>query len=132
MGVDVASGRPYEVTLHDGTLYWIYDFGLTYSGSADSTTEELRERFQEAFLHVWRGDVENDGYNRLVLRAQLTWREITVLRAVARYLRQAGTTFSDTYVEQALVAHSDIAQLLVRLFEARFDPENGDAEVAHR
>src|SRR4051794_5912725 len=132
MGVDVADERPYEVTLHDGTLYWIYDFGLTYSGGADSTTEELRERFQEAFIHVWHGDVENDGYNRLVLRAQLNWREITVLRAVARYLRQAGTTFSDTYVEQALVAHSDIAQLLVRLFEARFDPENGDPEAAHR
>src|SRR5919197_3161180 len=133
MGVEVADERPYEITLHDGTLYWIYDFGLTYKGpAAESTTDELRESFQEAFIRVWHGDVENDGYNRLVLSALLNWREITVLRAVARYLRQAGTTFSDAYVQQALVAQPDIAKLLVRLFEARFDPEHSDPEKAHR
>ena len=133
MGVEVADERPYEITLHDGRLYWIYDFGLTYSGSPhELSADELKERFQDAFVRVWHGDVENDGYNRLVLRGELTWREITVLRAVARYLRQAGTTFSDTYVERALVAHCDIAKLLVRLFEARFDPEHSDADTAHR
>ncbi len=133
MGVEVADERPYEVTLHDGTLFWIYDFGLAYSGAgADTATDELRDRFQDAFIRIWHGDVENDGYNRLVLGALLTWREITVLRAVARYLRQAGTTFSDHYVEQALVAHADIAKLLVRLFEARFDPEKSDPNEAHR
>src|SRR5437868_7238831 len=53
-----------------------------------------------------------------------------MVRAVARYLRQAGTTFSDTYVEQALVAHPDVARLLVELFRARFDPENANATKA--
>ncbi|MGZ4203267.1 MAG: NAD-glutamate dehydrogenase, partial [Thermoleophilaceae bacterium] len=104
MGVEVADERPYEITRHDGRLYWIYDFGLNYSGAKDQPTEELREAFQEGFIRIWHGDVENDGYNRLVLRGHLSWREITVLRAVARYLRQAGHTFSDSYVEQALMA----------------------------
>jgi glutamate dehydrogenase len=61
-----------------------------------------------------------------VLRAGLTWREATVLRAIGRYLRQAGTTFSDRYVELALVGHPRVARLLVDLVLARFDPEAGD------
>ena len=93
---------------------WIYDFGLTYAGRRDSRPTRCASAFQDAFIRAWRGDAENDGYNRLVLRAGLTWREVTVLRAIARYLRQAGTTFSDRYVEHALVAHPQVARLLRR------------------
>ncbi len=57
-----------------------------------------------------------------MLRARLSWRDVTILRAIARYLRQAGTTFSDRYMEQALLAHPDVARALVELFHARFDP----------
>ena len=81
-------------------------------------------------MPAWRDEVENDGYNRLVLRARLTAREITVLRAVGRYLRQAGTTFSDRYVEAALVAHPDVAGMLTELFHARFDPARADEREA--
>ena len=104
--------------------------------AATSTTGGIRERFQDAFVRAWRGDAENDGYNRLVLGAALTWREITVLRAIGKYLRQARITFSDPYVEQALVAHPEIARLLVALFQARFDPRRTDradaGEIAER
>jgi len=131
LGVEVADERPYELILRDGELIWIYDFGLTVSGKGgELDSDHVRESFQDAFIRVWHGDLENDGYNRLVLRANLTWREVAVVRAVARYLRQAGTTFSDTYVEQALVAHPDVARLLVELFRARFDPENANATRA--
>ena len=132
MGVEVADERPYEVRPLDGEPVWIYDFGLTRVGAPASEADQVRESFQEAFIHAWRGDVENDGYNRLVLAARLSWREITVLRAVARYLRQTGTTSSDHYVEQALVAHPQVARLLVELFCARFDPADVDAERADR
>ena len=88
----------------------------------------MREGFQDAFLRAWRGEVESDGYNRLVLGAGLTWREVTVLRAIAKYLRQAGTNFSDGYVRRVMVAHPEIARLLVELFRARFDPRRADRE----
>jgi glutamate dehydrogenase len=132
MGVQVADERPYEVTPDGREPVWIYDFGLTYPGDDELETDQVRSAFQDAFIRAWRGDVEDDGYNRLLLRAQLTWREITILRAVARYLRQAGTTFSDSYVEQAVVAHPAVARLLVDLFAARFDPERGDVGLADR
>src|SRR5436305_739087 len=92
LGVEVADERPYELTLRDGTLIWIYDFGLPISGNAQLDSDEVRQAFQEAFIRVWHGDLENDGYNRLVLRANLPWREVALLRAAARSARQPGTT----------------------------------------
>jgi glutamate dehydrogenase len=122
MGVQVADERPYELRRHEGPPVWIYDFGLVLEGGTELDADHVRERFHDAFTRAWKGEVENDGYNRLVLSAGLDGREITVLRAIAKYLRQAGTTFSDHYVEQAVCAHPAIARELVELFRARFDP----------
>jgi glutamate dehydrogenase len=122
MGLRVGDERPYEVRPRDGAPAWIYDFGLTYA-EGELETDRVREAFQDAFARVWRGEIENDGFNALVLRTGLMWREITILRAVARYLRQAGTTFSNHYIERALIAHPDVARSLVELFVARFDPD---------
>jgi glutamate dehydrogenase len=130
MGVEVADERPYEITPSEREAVWIYDFGLTYAGEHELEGEGVRDAFQDAFIRVWSGDAESDGYNRLVLRAGLTWRETTVLRAVGRYLRQAGTTFSDRYVEQALAAHPGVARLMVDLFLTRFDPDRADGAPA--
>ncbi len=132
MGVEVADERPYEITPSEREGVWIYDFGLTYRGEEDLQTDLVREAFQEAFIRVWRGDAESDGYNRLVLRAGLTWHEVTVLRAIGRYLRQAGTTFSDRYVEQALATNAAVARLLMHLFRARFEPGHADAGEAEQ
>ena len=51
-------------------------------------TTGLEARFEEAFIRAWNGLAEDDGYNRLILSAGLSWREVSVLRAIARYMRQ--------------------------------------------
>jgi glutamate dehydrogenase len=130
MGVEVADERPYEVTPADAERSWIYDFGLSYTGEGELEAGGVREAFQDAFLRAWRAEVENDGYNRLVLQAGLTWREVTVLRAIGRYLRQAGIRFSDRYVERSMVEHPEIARLMIALFKARFDPRRSDRDDA--
>jgi glutamate dehydrogenase len=122
MGLHVDDERPYELRRSEGPPVWIYDFGLAYDGACELETDHVRERFHEAFTRAWRGDIENDRYNRLVLAAGLDGREVAVLRAIARYLRQAGTTYSDHYVEDAICAHPEIAHQLVGHFRARFDP----------
>ena len=137
MGVEVADERPYPINPRGRDGVWIYDFGLTYSGRGDLEADGVRQSFQDTFVRVWRGEVENDSYNRLVLGAALTWREITVLRAIGKYLRQARITFSDSYVEQALVAHPDIARLLVdavpgALRPARAPTARTPSEIAER
>ncbi|MFX8176219.1 hypothetical protein ABTL07_19330, partial [Acinetobacter baumannii] len=58
----------------------------------------------------------------------LTWREVRILRAYARYIRQIGSTFSNAYMESALTGNPSIARALVRLFLVRFDPSLNEAE----
>jgi glutamate dehydrogenase len=122
LGVEVVDERPYELHRADGTRAWIYDFGLRYAGRAEHP-ERVRDLFSEAFAAAWSRRAESDGFDRLVLLGELGWRQIVVLRAYAKYLRQVGTTFSQEYIERCLRLNVDIARLLVRLFEARFDPD---------
>jgi glutamate dehydrogenase len=122
MGVQVLEERPYEVKRSDGAELWIDDFGMRVPGREEIDIENLRARFQETVSRTWRGDNDNDDFNRLVLLAGVDWRGIAVLRAYARYMRQGAFTFSQAYIEQALASHAAIAADLVALFTARFDP----------
>jgi glutamate dehydrogenase len=127
MGVQVVDERPYEVRPPDVAPRWIQDIGLAYRNEAELDLHEVRERFQEAFTRTLHGEAESDGFNQLVLAAGLTWREIVVLRACCRYLRQTGLAFSQSYMEEALAANPAIARMLLELFRARFDPDAGPA-----
>ena len=120
LGLTVSDERPYLVTPRDAPPAWIYDFGLQAAGDVDC--DAIRDRFHEGFVRVWRGEAELDGFNGLIIAAGLDWREVTMLRSLARYLRQAGIPFSDRYMEETLLGHADVAAALVALFHARFDP----------
>ncbi|MBV7246765.1 NAD-glutamate dehydrogenase [Streptomyces sp. MW-W600-10] len=125
LGVEVVDERPYELRCADRTHAWIYDFGLRMplvNGNGGYLADDARVRFQEAFAAVWKGEAENDGFNALVLGAGLNWRQAMVLRAYAKYLRQAGSTFSQDYMESTLRNNVHTTRLLVSLFEARMSP----------
>ncbi|GLP72805.1 NAD-glutamate dehydrogenase [Streptomyces sp. TUS-ST3] len=127
LGVEVMDERPYELRCSDRSVAWIYDFGLrmpkSQNGGSDYLGDDGRERFQEAFSATWTGKAENDGFNALVLSAGLNWRQAMVLRAYAKYLRQAGSTFSQDYMEDTLRNNVHTTRLLVSLFEARMSPD---------
>ncbi|MFJ8491525.1 NAD-glutamate dehydrogenase [Streptomyces sp. NPDC094038] len=132
LGVEVIDERPYELRCSDRTTAWIYDFGLRMpkvsgGGNGDYLGDDGRERFQDAFSATWTGLAENDGFNALVLSAGLTWRQAMVLRAYAKYLRQAGSTFSQDYMETTLRNNVHTTRLLVSLFEARMSPDRQKA-----
>ncbi|MBY8873359.1 NAD-glutamate dehydrogenase [Micromonospora sp. PLK6-60] len=120
LGVKVVDEHPYEVERVDGRIF-LYDFGLRLP-EAHQELAEVRPHVENAFAAAWRGEAEVDGFNELVLRGGLTWRQVVVLRAYAKYLRQAGTVFSQDYMESTFIAYPQIARLLVELFEARFAP----------
>ncbi|MFC7907568.1 NAD-glutamate dehydrogenase [Streptomyces nigra] len=126
LGVEVVDERPYELRCSDRSVAWIYDFGLrmpSQAAAGDYAGDDARERFSEAFAATWTGKAENDGFNALVLSAGLTWRQAMVLRAYAKYLRQAGSTFSQDYMEDTLRHNVHTTRLLVSLFEARLSPD---------
>ncbi|PWU53913.1 NAD-glutamate dehydrogenase [Micromonospora globispora] len=126
LGVRVVDEHPYEVDRVDGRVF-LYDFGLRLP-EAHQELAEVRPHVENAFAAAWRGEAEVDGFNELVLRAGLTWRQVVVLRAYAKYMRQAGTVFSQDYMEQTFIAYPRIARLLVELFEARFAPSPASVE----
>ena len=76
---------------------------------------------ESAILAVWQTDAESDGLNQLTFRAGLDWTDVAILRALVRYLRQVGVTYSRAYLAQVLNAHADVAAALVRLFHAQLD-----------
>ncbi len=122
MGVRVMDERPYEIERAGASPVWIHDMGLATGSEVEIDIDAVRDRFQDAFLRAWRGETESDDFNKLVLRAGLEWREVTLLRALAKYARQAGFTFSQAYMEATLAAHPRIVRLLVDLFIERHDP----------
>ncbi|PKO56522.1 MAG: NAD-glutamate dehydrogenase, partial [Betaproteobacteria bacterium HGW-Betaproteobacteria-21] len=129
MGVRVVDERPSEIVRQDGSRIWIHDFGLSFADAEGLNIHTVRPLFQDAFLRVWRGEVENDDFNRLTLLASMGWREVSMLRAYAKHMRQAAFTFSQAYMEQTLAAYPVLACKLFTLFRLRFDPaETGGRE----
>ncbi|MGN6686411.1 MAG: NAD-glutamate dehydrogenase [Actinomycetales bacterium] len=125
MGAEVVDERPYALEFEDGRAF-VYDFGLKVAarpdlGSSDDRT--VAPLLVDAFEAIWSGLAEDDGFNALVVAGGLPWRDVAVLRAYAKYLRQAGTPFSQDYVESCLRDNVDIVRLLVTLFHERFDPD---------
>src|SRR5262249_23694121 len=97
---------------------------------APGMPDQMRELFQDTIRALWDGFNEIDGFNALVLGAGLTWRQATVLRAYAKYMKQGNSPFAVDYIEGALRANTDITRLLVQLFEARFDPGRNGLDAA--
>jgi glutamate dehydrogenase len=124
-GLRVISERPYEIAWPEGGAAWIQDFELEHRDRLRIDIARIETIFREAFAAAWRGDIDNDGFNRLLIPTGLTAREIVVLRAYCRYLLQTGVPFSQAYMERTLAANAAVARNLVRMFEAQFDPAGG-------
>ncbi|MCW3157446.1 NAD-glutamate dehydrogenase [Micropruina sonneratiae] len=124
LGVEVVDERPFELKLR-GRVVYLYDFGLKLTGDMDAGEDwgpELQDRFIDAFDASYRGRAESGKFNRLVMTGGLTWREIAWLRAISRYLVQAGIPYSQPYVAAALNDNPEIAAALVSAFRTKFDP----------
>src|ERR1022692_825664 len=91
MGVDVVDEHPYEFA-GAGNPFWIYDFGLRKTGSGDAagtgqdaatadpaasggrsraavSLESVKDLVEGALAALWHGQIEDDGFNALVLDA---------------------------------------------------------------
>ncbi len=128
LGLRAISERPYMLKFEDNKIAWINEFTIQYTKDRSFQLEEIKELFQNAFTRVWFNDAENDRFNQLVLSAGIDWRQVTILRAYAKYFKQIGVTFSQDYIEKALNQNPHLAKKLVKLFELRFDCQ----ENAHR
>lgn len=132
MGVVVLEQRPFTVTRADGMPVWIYQFEIALDRAMSETEQDAdsARRFADAVIAIWQGHSEADRFNELVLRAGLSWSEVAILRAYAKYLRQAGFPYSLDHIATVLNEHPGTARSLVHLFEALFDPAKAKREDA--
>ncbi|MFA7554774.1 MAG: NAD-glutamate dehydrogenase [Spongiibacteraceae bacterium] len=121
LGLRVESEHSYDINRKDGREMWVHDFSLTHSLKAEIDFSKEGDNLQQAFLAIWKGDAETDSFNRLILGAHLGWRQVAMLRAYAKYMRQIKFNFSGEYIAECLANHSVIAGRIASMFDCRFN-----------
>ncbi len=102
---------------------YVHEFYARHNTGQSIDLEAIAERFEDAFRAVWRGEAEDDGFNRLVIEQGLAWHEVLILRIIAKYWRQTGSALSQQLMERTFSQHGDIARMLIELFEVRLSPQ---------
>ncbi len=127
MGFRVVNERTYSVKpADDRQKLYLHDMTLERADGGALDIALIGAKLDACFKAVWARNAENDGYNALVLNAGLDWRDIAILRALSRYLRQARIPFSQGYMWTTLNRHAGIAANIAALFQARLDPALAD------
>jgi glutamate dehydrogenase len=119
-GLKVQSQHPFEAQTLDGRCF------IQHCRLEAQPDLLQAERFEQAFVALWQGEAENDGFNKLVLAAGLTARQAVLLRALGKYLLQTNLPYPQSQLENTLASQPKIALLLVQAFEAKFDPALSD------
>jgi glutamate dehydrogenase len=119
MDLRALNERSQKINLDAKTKIWITNFSILYKRNTVIDISQVKEIFQDALTQIRFGICENDGFNKLVLGASLSWRKITILRAYAKYLQQVGFRFSQAYIENTLASYPNIVRELVELFELK-------------
>ena len=104
LGVRVMGEHNHRITDGEAVIS-LHDFDLRVPAAEHVESAEIARLFEEAFARVFNGEVENDDFNRLVLRAGLSADEVVILRAYAKYCKQIGFALPQGTIEAALSAH---------------------------
>lgn len=121
LGMRAISERPYALKFEDGSVTWVNDFSLHYKHAQQPNLDEIKDLFRQAFASTWFKEIENDGFNQLVLLAGMPCRQVAVLRMYAKYFKQIGFTFSQEYIEKTLLENAAIAKKIFQMFEIKFN-----------
>lgn len=122
MGLKAMVETGFPVTRAGAPPVWVHDFELNDERGEHLVFSEVKAAFEYAFVAVWTGRTENDGFNRLVLELSITWRDAALIRALARHRQQSGLDPSQRVQEEALSNHPGVARLILDLFRTKFHP----------
>src|SRR3954454_11588284 len=124
MGFRVVDEQTYQISAGaaEEPDVWLHDMTIERANGAAFDLDAVEQQLEGTFLIVIRGGAENDGFNALVMAAGLMWRDVVLLRTIARFLRQIRVPYSQGYMSETLVKHQQISAQIVQLFQLRFDP----------
>ncbi len=128
MGFRVIGESPFKLVDRESTTVWMHDFTLSTSNGVSIDLGKIKDNFEALFVLVSQGAAENDRFNRLLVTSYIGWREISVLRAYARYMRQIRVGNSQDLISDTLVNHKELVGTLLELFDVRFNPKTNRAK----
>ena len=129
LGFQVIEQLAFGVELADG-LRGIDVFSVTDTRGQPVDVKAAGTRLTQALKNLLLGKAENDRLNALVLSANLSARQVALLRAYSGTYAQLNAVTSRSFIYSTLLTHPDLAGLIVDAFEVRFDPDfDGDREA---
>ncbi|WP_092116744.1 NAD-glutamate dehydrogenase [Bradyrhizobium erythrophlei] len=137
-GLRVVNERTYQIAPRATPApppAWLHEMTIeTSDGQPITISPEFSHRLEASIMAVVRDHAESDGYNGLILRTALGWREVSTIRALSRYLHQIRAPFTQDYMWETLRKNAAITASLVALFQTRLDPRlaSTDAERSAR
>lgn len=122
LGLNIISEKTFKLQLNSDDRVWLHDFSLYRAKPMGNFSAESKRIFEDAFLAVFNGEIDDDSFNGLVTTAEIEWREAALLRAYASYLKQIQFGYSVAHIAETLSNHREICRLLVEYFTKMFDP----------
>ena len=101
LGMRALDERSFPFKGDGGVTVWLHDVGVQVA--LGELQPAMRAEAQRTFLAALAGTIEVDGFNRLVLAAGLAARQVEVVRAYSRYLRQIGFPLGQQYIEDTRI-----------------------------
>lgn len=131
-GFKLLDEKPYKINLSPEEQIYICDFGVEVPAElvAKINDAELQRKLKEAILDAFSRRIEKDSLNQLVLHANLTSRQTSLMRSILKYVAQTSLTFSFGYMSDCLTKYSQLTRHFLDLFEAKFCPQHHSVSQA--
>jgi len=122
-GFSVIDESSYLIRPKTGSNAFLHEMQVELANNQTVDVNEFNPRLERNIKSIWAGVCESDGLNHLAISAGLEWDDISIIRALVRYMRQIGISYSQRYTWAALNSHGAIARELITLFHTLHDPD---------
>ncbi|MFV8051161.1 NAD-glutamate dehydrogenase domain-containing protein [Mycobacterium sp. 48b] len=112
--------------------YEATDAGHCYEFGGLSLPAPILDLIARAYEAAIAGRWQVDRYAALIASAGIDWRRVVLIRAITRFVRQTGLSFSADYILDSLLTAPEFVDALLALFDTRFDPDGPDGADTDR
>lgn len=127
-GLNVIFEHTYRCATEDD-ISWISYFSINLDKA--KINQKIVDNFEQTVQNIFNHKALSGQLNRLIIAIGLDFRQVSLLRAYLRYLHQAGFSYSQQYISDILVKNSQLAKMLIKLFENKFDPKLENNRIAN-
>lgn len=126
LGFRALESYTYRITPSLTQALWVNDFYLSVSTSQIPKITDIKLNVQEALHRIYTGFMHDDGFNKLMITAAFNWQQVRMVRALIKYMKQVGLSYSQELIENCINSHTEVVTLIYQLYDTLFNPFNRD------